>query len=98
MKSIFMVDSLGEVFTVQSQKAKDGVLYKRTLVLVEVGVKYGDKVVATLLGQDAQEPLFGEGDFILATVRLSTHEYNGHTYMDAVVEDYLTLGENKPKY
>ena len=95
MRTFFMVDSLGDTFTIPSQKAKDGVMYKRVVALTEVGVKYGDRVVATLLGEDARDTLFGEGDFILASVRFNTHEYNGQVYMDAVMEDYLAIAKNK---
>ena len=90
-----MVERLGEPFTVQSQKAKDGVLYKRVVQLVEAGVKRGDSVVATILGDDAQYLNFEEGDFIHASIRLATHEYNGQVYMDAIMDDYLTIVRNR---
>lgn len=95
MKAFFMVERLGEAFTVQSQKAKDGVLYKRIVQLVEAGVKRGDSVVATILSEDAQHLNFEEGDFIYASIRLATHEYNGQIYMDAIMDNYLTIAKNQ---
>ena len=91
MKAFFMVERLGEPFMVQSQKMKDGVLYKRIVQLVEAGVKRGDSVVATILGEDAQHLNFKEGDFIHASIHLATHEYNGQIYMDAIMDNYLTI-------
>lgn len=90
-----MVSQMGELFSVYSPKTKKEI-HKRNIELFEVGVRHGDCVVVTALGDDAKDPIFGEGDFILATVRLSTHEYNGQLYNDAILDDYLTLIKNNP--
>ena len=90
-----MVSQMGEAFIVYNTKTKKNI-YKRIIELTEAGKRRGDCVMVTALGDDAESPIFGEGDFILATVRLSTHEYNGQFYNDAILDDYLTLIKNNP--
>lgn len=78
----------GECFTVKSEKSDDGVLNKRTLVLQELGGKYADSYVVTVLGNLATLE-YSEGDIVIATMRFQNREYNGQMYMDVVAVELI---------
>ena len=85
MKGIFLIEKLGEPIEVQSQKTEDGKLAKRVVVFREMGERFGDCIVASVLGRMAQEEVLKEEDVVIASIRLSVHEHNGQMYQDAVV-------------
>lgn len=90
MKQIFKVVSQSETITVPSQKAESGQRYKSTIVLQEIGGKYAETFVGTLLGNAAQ-CRFHCGEIVAAALRFSAHEYNGQMYQDVVVDDIVKL-------
>lgn len=85
---ILRVLKCGECFTVKSEKSDDGVLNKRTLVLQELGGKYADSYVVTVLGNLATLE-YSEGDIVIATMRFQSREYNGQMYMDVVAIELI---------
>ena len=85
---ILRVLKCGECFTVKSEKSDDGVLNKRTLVLQELGGKYADSYVVTVLGNLATLE-YSEGDIVIATMRFQNREYNGQMYMDVVAVELI---------
>ena len=85
---ILRVLKCGECFTVKSEKSDDGVLNKGTLVLQELGGKYADSYVVTVLGNLATLE-YSEGDIVIATMRFQNREYNGQMYMDVVAVELI---------
>ena len=66
---------------VQSSKQESGSLQKCNIVLRELGgSKYENEYVCTMLGNLAL-CRFYEGDVVAATLRFSTHEYQGQTFL-----------------
>ena len=80
----------GDSFTVQSQQSENGQLAKCNIVLQEMGGKFENQFVATMLGQMAQFR-FQKGDVVAVTLRFSTREYNGAHYQDILVTDISKL-------
>jgi hypothetical protein len=76
------------MFSVKSEKAENGQLNKRQLVLQELGGKYEPTYVVTALGNLAALQ-FSEGDLVFATMRFQSREYNGQTYMDIVATELI---------
>lgn len=88
MKSILKV--VAQTAT-QQVKRQDGTnTQKCTLVLQEVGGKYDNSYVATLLGNMAS-CVFYPGDVVFASLRFQHREYNGQFYMDCVVQEIIKL-------
>lgn len=87
---ILRVKKCGTMTTVQSEKTEGGVLHKRTLVLQELGGKYANAYVVTVLGNLATIE-FTENQLVAANFRFQTREYNGQTYMDVVANDIVKL-------
>ena len=87
---ILRVAKCGECFTVKSEKTEGGVLNKRVLVLQELGGKFENEYVCAMLGNLAA-CRFYEGDVVLATLRFSTHEYQGQTFQEILVTDVVKL-------
>ena len=88
---IFRVVRQGEAFSVQSQKAETGTVLKCTVVLRELGGgKYENEYACTMLGVLAG-CRFHEGDVLAATLRFSTHEYQGQVYQEILVTDLVKL-------
>lgn len=85
---ILRVVKCGECFTVKSEKSEGGVLNKRTLVLQELGGKYENSYVVSVLGNLASI-LFSEGDLVIATLRFQSREYNGQMFMDVVATEIV---------
>ena len=91
MTQLFKVVAQGEAFAVPSQKAEGGQVMKSNIVLQELGGKYENSYVATMLGNTAQCRFYA-GDVVAAALRFSTREYNGQVYQDIVVNDIVKLG------
>lgn len=90
MKNIFKVLAQSETFAVQSQKAEGGQLSKCNIVLQELGGKYENSFVATVLGEQAKVR-FAKNDVVVAALRFSTREYNGQVYQDIMVGEIIKL-------
>ena len=77
----------GEAFSVQSSKQESGVIQKCNIVLRELGgSKYENEFVCTMLGNLAG-CRFYEGDVVAATLRFSTHDFQGQTYQEILATD-----------
>ena len=88
---ILRVVRQGEAFSVQSSKQESGSLQKCTIVLRELGgSKYENEYVCTMLGNLAG-CRFYEGDLVAATLRFSTHEYQGQTFQEILVTDIVKI-------
>ena len=79
-----------ETFSVPSQKAEGGQISKCNVVLQELGGKYENSYVATILGEQARIR-FELDDLVAASLRFSTREYNGQTYQDIVVSEIIKI-------
>ena len=89
MKTLLLrVVSSGEMISVKSEKSDNGVLNKRLLVLQELGGKYENCYVVTVLGNLATLT-FGKDDLVFATLRFQTREYNGQVFMDIVATELI---------
>ena len=81
----------GEAFSVQSSKQESGSLQKCNIVLRELGgSKYENEYVCTMLGNLAL-CRFYEGDVVAATMRFSTHEYQGQTFQEVLATDIVKI-------
>ena len=88
---ILKVVRQGEAFSVQSQKSESGQIQKCNIVLRELGgSKYENEYVCSMLGQLAG-CRFYEGDVVAATMRFSTHEYQGQVFQEILVTDLVKL-------
>ena len=85
---ILRVKKCGAMTTVQSEKSENGVLNKRILVLQELGGKYENCYVVTVLGNLATLT-FEKNELVFATMRFQTREYNGQVFMDIVATDVV---------
>ena len=81
----------GEAFSVQSSKQESGQIQKCTIVLKELGgSKFENEYVCTMLGNLAG-CRFYEGDVVAATLRFSTHEYQGQTFQEVLATDIVKI-------
>ena len=87
---ILRVVRQGEAFSVQSSKAEVGQIQKCTIVLKELGGKFENEYVCAMLGNLAA-CRFDEGDVVLATLRFSTHEYQGQTFQEILVTELVKM-------
>ena len=88
---ILKVVRQGETFSVQSQKSESGQIQKCNIVLRELGgSKFENEYVCSMLGQLAG-CRFYEGDVVAATMRFSTHEYQGQVFQEILVTDLVKL-------
>ena len=92
MKSIFKVIAQSEPFAVQSQKAEGGQISKCNIVLQELGGKFENSYVATILGEQANMR-FAKDELVVASLRFSTREYNGQVYQDIMVNEIVKLNK-----
>ena len=90
MKKFFRVMAQSETFQVPSQKAEGGQISKCNIVLQELGGKYENSYVATVLGEQAKTR-FDKNDLVVASLRFSTREYNGQVYQDITVNDIYKI-------
>ena len=87
---ILRVVRQGEAFSVQSAKAETGTIQKCHIVLRELGGKFENEFVCAMLGNLAA-CRFYEGDIVCATLRFSTHEYQGKTFQEVLATDILKI-------
>ena len=87
---ILRVVRQGESFSVQSAKAENGQIQKCNIVLRELGGKFENEYVCTMLGNLAT-CRFYEGDLVIATMRFSTHEYQGQTFQEILATDIVKI-------
>ena len=92
MKSIFKVIAQSEPFAVQSQKAEGGQISKCNIVLQELGGKFENSYVATILGEQANMR-FAKDELVVASLRFSTREYNGQIFQDIVVNEIIKINQ-----
>ncbi len=92
MKQIFKVTAQSETFSVPSQKAEGGQISKCNVVLQELGGKFENSYVATVLGEQANIR-FAKDDLVVASLRFSTREYNGQVYQDIVVSEIIKINK-----
>ena len=103
---ILKVVRQGEAFSVQSQKAETGEIQKCNIVLRELGgSKFENEYVCAMLGNLAAceneyvcamlgnlaACKFYEGDVVMATLRFSTHEYQGQVYQDVLATEIVNI-------
>ena len=88
---IMKVVRQGEAFSVQSSKQESGQIQKCNIVLRELGgSKYENEYVCSMLGNLAG-CRFYEGDVVAATLRFSTHEYQGQVFQEILCTDIVKL-------
>ncbi len=87
---ILKVVKSGDMFSVKSEKSENGQLNKRNLVLKELGGKFENEYVVSVLG-NAASLQFYENDLVAVTLRFQTREYNGQTFQDITVTDIYPL-------
>ena len=80
----------GEAFSVQSAKQEAGSIQKCNIVLKELGGKFENEYVCAMLGNLAA-CRFYEGDLVIATLRFSTHEYQGQTFQEVLATDIIKV-------
>lgn len=86
MKTLFKVISQLEPFSVSKQDGSQ--LTKCQIVLQEIGGKYENSYVCTLLGNTALCKFF-PGDLVYAALRFQHSEYQGKFYQDIIVQDII---------
>ena len=90
---ILKVVRQGEAFNVQSQKAESGQIQKCNIVLRELGgSKFENEYVCSMLGSLAG-CRFNEGDMVAATLRFSTHEYQGQVFQEILATDIVKISK-----
>ena len=92
MKKFFRVIAQSEPFAVQSQKAEGGQISKCNIVLQELGGKFENSYVATILGEQANMR-FAKDELVVASLRFSTREYNGQVYQDILISEIIKLNK-----
>lgn len=91
MKNLFKVISQLEPFTVTKQDGSR--LTKCQIVLQEIGGKYENSYVCTLLG-NAATCKFYPNDYVYAALRFSHSEYQGKFYQDINVQDIISFSNH----
>jgi hypothetical protein len=92
MKKFFRGIAQSEPFAVQSQKAEGGQINKCNIVLQELGGKFENSYVATILGEQANMR-FAKDELVVASLRFSTREYNGQIFQDIVVNEIIKINQ-----
>ena len=88
---ILRVVRQGEAVSVQSTKSDTGQIQKCNIVLRELGGgKFENEYVCAMLGNLAA-CRFYEGDVVVATLRFSTHEYQGQTFQEILATDIVKM-------
>ena len=88
---ILRVVRQGEAFSVQSSKSDNGSIQKCNIVLCELGgSKFENEYVCAMLGNLAACKFY-EGDVVAATLRFSTHEYQGQTFQEILATDVVKV-------
>ena len=90
---ILKVVRQGKAFSVQSTKVDGGQIQKCNIVLRELGgSKFENEFVCAMLGNLAA-CRFSEGDLVIATLRFSTHEYQGQVFQEILATDLVKLNK-----
>ena len=89
---ILKVVRQNEAFSVQSSKQDSGSIQKCNIVLRELGGKFENEYVCAMLGNLAG-CRFYEGDVVIATLRFSTHEYQGQTFQEVLATDIVKVNK-----
>ena len=90
---ILRVVRQGEAFSVQSTKSESGQIKKCNIVLRELGgSKFENEYVCAMLGNLAACKFY-EGDLVIATMRFSTHEYQGQTFQEILATDIVKVNK-----
>ena len=90
---ILKVVRQGEAFSVQSSKQESGSIQKCNIVLRELGgSKFENEYVCAMLGNLAA-CRFYEGDLVVATMRFSTHDYQGQTFQEILLTDIVKVNK-----
>lgn len=89
---ILKVVRQGEVFSVQSKNSDNGQIQKCNIVLKELGGKFENEYACAMLGNLAA-CRFNEGDVVAATLRFSTHDYQGQTFQEILVTDIVKVNK-----
>jgi len=89
---ILRVVRQGEAFGVQSSKSESGTIQKCNIVLRELGGKFENEFVCAMLGSLAA-CRFYEGDVVAATLRFSTHEYQGQVFQEVLCTDIVKINK-----
>ena len=87
---ILRVVRQGEAFGVQSAKAEGGTIQKCNIVLRELGGRFENEYVCAMLGSLAACSVY-EGDVVAATLRFSTHEYQGQVFQEILATDVVKI-------
>ena len=87
---ILKVVRQGEAFSVQSSKQESGTIQKCNIVLKELGGKFENEYVCAMLGNLAA-CRFNEGDLVVATMRFSTHEYQGQVFQEILATEIVKI-------
>ena len=88
---ILRVVRQGEAFGVQSSKSDNGTIQKCNIVLREMGgSNFENEYVCAMLGNLAA-CRFYEGDVVVATLRFSTHEYQGQVFQEILATDIVVI-------
>ena len=82
---ILRVVRQGEAFSVQSSKSDNGSIQKCNIVS-----KFENEYVCAMLGNLAACKFY-EGDVVAATLRFSTHEYQGQTFQEILATDVVKV-------
>ena len=90
VERILKVVRQGEAFGVQSAKADGGQIQKCNIVLKELGGKFENEYVCAMLGNLAMCK-FCEDDVVVATLRFSTHEYQGQTFQEILATEIVKI-------
>lgn len=85
MKTLFKVVSQSDAISINTQ---NGPSQKSTIVLQELGGKYEDSYVASLIGNQIK---VYPGDFAWASLRFSARDYNGSTYQDITIQEIISF-------
>ena len=87
---ILKVVRQGEAFSVQSSKQESGTIQKCNIVMKELGGKFENEYVCAMLGNLAA-CRFYEGDLVVATMRFSTHEYQGQVFQEILATEIVKI-------
>ena len=87
---ILKVVRQGEAFSVQSSKQESGTIQKCNIVLKELCGKFENAYVCAMLGNLAA-CRFDEGGLGVATMRCSTHEYQGQVFQEILATDIVKI-------
>ena len=87
---IIKIRVITQTAAVSIQKQDGTQTQKCSLVLQELGGKYENSIVATMLGNMASLKFY-QNDIVAASLRFSHREYNGQYYMDCTVRDIIKI-------